>query len=166
VQDKRSNKRAEAGTWNHPQETRRSESDFQKLIQGLREELAECGAMLVILDQQQKLILQRQTKALLEHGALMSACIDTLAAARMCRRRLSLDLGAKLGVPGFASWGELIARSPSQDQCLLRALVGEINWVLCQCQRRLQQNKLLLSPPNWKSLLIKHAGGLVCFGLN
>ena len=166
VQDYKPNDHAEARAWNHWPVTQQSKSVFQELIQGLREELAECGALLVILDQQQKLILQRQPDALLENAASLDEHTEILAAARTRRRKLSRELAERLGVPGFPSWTELAARSSPPDQWLIQALVVGVNWVLCQCQRRLLQNKVLLGLAQSRNMLIKHRGGLVCFGLN
>lgn len=145
---------------------KRSVPEVQELIEALREELAECGAMLVLLDQQQKLIVNRRSDALLKNAGSMSAQIETLAAARTTRQRLSREAAEKLGCSDFSSFSQLVARSPSQHQWLLRALVGEINCILFHCQQRLLQNKLLLGPPLYGSPIPLKDGAMVVFGLN
>lgn len=140
--------------------------ETQKLLEALREELAECGAMLVLLDQQQKLILTRRPEALLKNAGSMSAQVQTLAAARSNRQKLSRELAETLGCADFSSFSLLMARAPSPQQWLLRALVGEINSILFHCQQRLLQNKLLLGPPPCESRLGPKQVGLILFGLN
>jgi flagellar biosynthesis/type III secretory pathway chaperone len=140
--------------------------EVQELIEALREELAECGAMLVLLDQQQKLIINRRPEALLKNAGSMSAQIESLAVARSTRQRLSHQAAVKLECSDFASFSQLVDRSPSHHRCLLRALVGEINCILFHCQQRLLQNKLLLGPPLYESPLTLKDGALVVFGLN
>lgn len=136
------------------------------MIEALREELAECGAMLVLLDQQQKLILKRRPEALLENAGSMSGQIATLAAARSTRQKLSRQVAQKLGCLDASCFSQLVERSPTQHQWLLRALAGEINFILFQCQQRLLQNRLLLGPPIYESPLFLKRGGIVVFGLN
>ena len=146
--------------------SQRIESNILELIAALREELVESGAMLVLLDKQQKLIIHQRAHALLENAGLMSAQIKTLASTRGTRQRLSREVAENLGCPGSSSFSQLIARSPAQHQWLLRALVVEINNILSDCQERLLQNKLLLGPPPVKDLLILKHNAMAVFGLN
>lgn len=139
---------------------------IQELIKALRDELTESGAMLVLLDQQQKLIIARLPEALLENAESMSAQIGALAAARSTRQGLSRKIAETLGCVDSSSFIQLAARAPSQHQRLLRALVGEINSILFHCQQRLLQNKLLLGPPPCEVPLTEKNGGLILFGLN
>ena len=146
--------------------SQRSVSNIEELIAALREELVESGAMLVLLDKQQKLIIHRRPEALLENAELMSTQIETLASARTTRQRLSREIAEHLGCPGSSSFRQLIAQSPAQHQWLLRALVAEINGILSDCQERWLQNKLLLGLPSAKGPLILTHDAIVVFGLN
>ena len=144
----------------------RAEPAIRELINALRDELAESGAILVLLDQQQKLIIARLPEALLENAQSMSTQIQALSAARSTRQRLSRELAEVLGGAAVSPFSQLAARAPSQHQRLLRALVGEINSILFYCQQRLLQNKVLLGPPPCEAPLTRKKGALLFFGLN
>lgn len=122
--------------------------------------------MLVLLDRQQKLILTRRPEALIENAESMNTRIETLAAARSMRQRASRELAEALGQPAFSSFGHLLCLAPSEDQPLLKALVGAINSILYHCQQRLLENKLLLGPPPLELITSRTQGRSVLFGCN
>ncbi|HTI97855.1 MAG TPA: flagellar export chaperone FlgN [Dongiaceae bacterium] len=115
------------------------------LIDALREELKQYGEMLALLDQQQELVLERQTQNLLQNVAIINAQAETIHAARAAREQLQRHLARRLELPEHTPFGELAARLPAEYRPLVGALVAENNELLVRVQHRARQNHLLLS---------------------
>ena len=118
---------------------------LNNLIEALREELKQYGEMLVLLDQEQELVMHRQTMGIAPCVAAINAQADTLQAVRHEREQRRRHLAGILQVPQETSFKDLIARLPSAYQPLLQALVQENKELLYRVQQRARQNHLLLS---------------------
>jgi flagellar biosynthesis/type III secretory pathway chaperone len=118
---------------------------LQNLIEALREELKEYGEMLALLDQQQQLVMHRQTQDMLQGVAAINAQSDTIAAARRERGRRQRLIAQQLALPEDAAFAALIPRLPAEYRPLVQALVQENNELLVRVQQRARQNHLLLS---------------------
>ena len=118
---------------------------LQNLIESLREELKQYGEMLALLDQQQQLVIHRQTSDLLQSVSVVNSLAETIHAVRREReqRRRCLAQHLKLSEPG--SFATLIPNLPAAYRPLLTALVQENNELLVRAQQRARQNHLLLS---------------------
>ncbi|HEX7654193.1 MAG TPA: flagellar export chaperone FlgN [Verrucomicrobiae bacterium] len=115
------------------------------LIDALREELKQYGEMLALLDQQQQLVMRRQTLALPESASSINAQAEVLRGARHERELRQRNLALQLQLPEDAAIKLLIARLPADYQPLVGALVDENNELLTRVQTRARQNHLLLS---------------------
>jgi flagellar biosynthesis/type III secretory pathway chaperone len=118
---------------------------LQNLIEALREELKEYGEMLALLDQQQQMVMHRQTQDMLQCVAAINAQSETIAAARSERGQRQRHIALKLGLPEEAPFTALIPRLPPEYRPLVQALVQENNQLLVRVQQRARQNHLLLS---------------------
>ena len=139
---------------------------IEKLVGALRVELAEYGAMLVLLDRQQRYIIALQGEALLENAASIGVRIESLASSRRTRQQLSREIARSLGEPKVPTFNQLVLLVPAKHRTLLSALVDQINFVIFLCQQRLLQNKLLLGRSTADESDRPKPSRLILFGLN
>jgi len=118
---------------------------LNNLIDALREELKQYGEMLALLDQEQDLVMQRQTVGIPPCVAAINAQADVLQAAREEREQRRRQLARTLRLSEESGIGDLISRLPSEYRPLLKALVQENKELLLRVQDRASQNHLLLS---------------------
>ena len=118
---------------------------LNNLIEALREELKQYGEMLALLDQEQDLVMQRQTVGIAPCVAAINAQADTLHAVRHEREQRRRQLARTLELCENISFKELTTRLPSHYKPLIQALVQENKELLVRVQQRARQNHLLLS---------------------
>jgi flagellar biosynthesis/type III secretory pathway chaperone len=115
------------------------------LIEALREELKQYGEILAIMDQQQDLVIQRQTSSLLQNVADINAQAEVIAAVRHEREQHQRHVARSLNLEENSSFAVIIPLLPAAYQPLVQALVQENNELLVRVQHRTRQNHLLLS---------------------
>lgn len=118
---------------------------LNNLIEALREELKQYGEMLALLDQEQDLVMHRQTIGIPPCVAAINAQADTLSAVRQEREQRRRHLARTLELCEDISFKELTSKLPSDYQPLIQALVQENKELLVRVQQRARQNHLLLS---------------------
>jgi len=117
----------------------------QPLIDALREELQQYGEMLALLDQQQELVVRRDTGKLLENLAAINAQTSVIQVARQHRQQRQGELNAWQQLPADAPFRDLLPRLSDEYRLLVQALVDEVNQCLYRVQQRTRQNHLLLN---------------------
>ena len=115
------------------------------LIEALREELKEYGEMLALLDQEQTMVMTRQTQDLLQCVTAINAQSETVAAARREREQHQRHVARQLGLNEEAALTDLVPHLPAEYRPLLQALVQENNELLVRVRQRARQNHLLLN---------------------
>jgi len=114
------------------------------LIDALRDELQNYGAMLALLDRQQEYLISRAASEVFQSISMIKAQGGAILQARLrredCRRALALDWLQ----PQEASFTALIPLLPADYQPLVQALVDENNELLLRVRRRARQNHLML----------------------
>ncbi len=115
------------------------------LIEALREELKEYGEMLALLDQQQQMVMHRQTQDMLQCVAAVNTQAETIAAARLEREQHQRNVARHLGLPEDTGFKKLIPQLPPDYRPLVQELVRENNHLLTRVQQRARQNHLLLN---------------------
>ena len=118
---------------------------LNNLIEALRDELQQYGEMLAQLDQQQSLVIQRQTADLPQSVAGVNAQLEQIASARQNREQHQRRIAVKLQQPEDAPFQVIIPLLPEDYRPLVQALVQENNELLIRVQQRTRQNHLLLS---------------------
>lgn len=118
---------------------------IQGLINSLRDELQQYGEMLALLDQQQDLVVRRDSPELLKNLAAINGQTAVIQIARKEREALQRGVNRLAGLTDSASFTELIRLFPPDYRPLTQALVDEINHCLNRVQSRTRQNHLLLS---------------------
>jgi len=115
------------------------------LIDSLREELKEYGEMIALLDQQQEMVMRRQTQDLLQCVQCINLQVENITAARREREQRQRNVARRYGMAEETPFAELLPHLPNEYRPLVQALVGENNELLKRIQRRARQNHLLLS---------------------
>ena len=118
---------------------------LNNLIESLREELKEYGEMLTLLDQQQQMVMHRQTQDLLQCVAAINTQSETVAATRREREQRQRQLARALGLSEEAALAEILPRIPTDYRPLLEALVTEHNELLVRVRQRARQHHLALN---------------------
>lgn len=120
-------------------------TEFDALINALRDELNQYGEMLALLDQQQHEVVDRSTAEMTETVAAVNRQRDVIRSAREIRGELTSRLAEVLGLPGDAELAGLKRALPDSHGILLGALVEENNELLTRVRQRARQNHLLLT---------------------
>ena len=115
------------------------------LIEALREELKEYGEMLALLDQQQAMVMRRETQDLLQCVAAVNAQAEAIGAARREREQHQRHIALQLKLPENATFAAMSPLLPAEYRPLIQALVQENNELLARIHQRARQNHLLLS---------------------
>ena len=115
------------------------------LIDSLREELKEYGEMIALLDQQQEMVMRRQTQDLLQCVQAINTQVENITAARREREQRQRVLARQFGLAEETPFAMLLPHLPGEYRPLVQALVAENNELLKRIQRRARQNHLLLS---------------------
>ena len=118
---------------------------LHNLIESLREELKQYGEMLALLDQQQTLVMRRQTGDLPQSVVVVNAQVEIIAAARSEREQFQRNLARELQLPEAAGFNDITPLLPADYRPLVQALVDENNELLARVQQRARQNHLMLS---------------------
>ena len=115
------------------------------LVDSLREELKEYGEMLALLDQQQEMVMHRQTQDLLQCVNAINEQVENITAVRLEREQRQRVVARQVGLADDTSFTVLVPLLPGEYRPLIQALVQENNELLKRIQRRARQNHLLLS---------------------
>jgi flagellar biosynthesis/type III secretory pathway chaperone len=118
---------------------------LQNLTEALREELKQYGEMIALLDQEQELLMHRQTAGLLQSVAAINSQAETLQAVRLEREQRRRHVARSLGLDEAIAFKDLTPHLGSNYRPLIQALVQENNELLVRIQQRARQNHLLLS---------------------
>ena len=118
---------------------------IERLVEALRDELQQYGAMLSLLDQQHHLITVGPAEEVFQSISPLKAQGCSIQNARAhrdeCRRHIA-RLGEQSDNAGFSV---LIPLLPPDYRPLVTALVDENNELLVRVRQRARQNHLLLS---------------------
>ena len=114
------------------------------LIEALREELKEYGEMLALLDQEQAMVMNRQTQDLLQCVTAINTQTEHVAAARREREQHQRHVARRLGLAEDTAFAGILPLLPADYRPLIQALVHDNNECLTRIRRRARQNHLLL----------------------
>jgi len=115
------------------------------LIAALREELAQYGEMLALLDRQQELVVARGSAELLQTVDAVNLQGDVIRRAREARETAQQRVAELAGLPAGATVEELKRQLPANHAILVGALVEENNELLVRVRQRARQNHVLLN---------------------
>ncbi|HEX4666441.1 MAG TPA: flagellar protein FlgN [Chthoniobacterales bacterium] len=119
--------------------------DWESLVQPLRDELQEHGALLNLFEEQQAAILRREPDLVLSVADAIARQADLIRECQKRRKEAVHAIAAEVGSPNEAPLSELIRHFPPAACPMLEALISEVSRLVRQTRRRAQQNQMLLA---------------------
>lgn len=114
------------------------------LIDALRNEMQQYGAVLALLEDQQKLVVERSIDEILRSVDTLNREMAVVNEMREERDRLRVGLALACGLPEDETLEGIADRLPGQEKPLLQGLVHEGQQTLKRMQHRARQNHLLI----------------------
>lgn len=118
---------------------------LSNLVEALREELKEYGGLLNLLEQEQAMVMTRQTQDLLQCVSAINAQAEAVAAARREREQHQRHVARQYNLKEEAAFGPILPCLPPEYRPLVQALVQENNELLIRVRQRARQNHMLLN---------------------
>ena len=116
----------------------------ERLLDALRQELHECGAMLALLDHQQQAVIGRASDDVLQSVATVNAQTATVEQSRQLRDTRRGELARLLAQPADATFAALVPQLPQKFRPAIEAIVRENNQLITRIRQRARQNHLLI----------------------
>ena len=120
-------------------------SDWQPLVDALRSELEEYGALLGLFDTQQNAIFSRDSESILLTVSTIEEQMQRVQTLRTQRENIVRNFAALHAQPANATLRSLLQFFAADARPLLEALIDEINHLVHRARRRSRQNHQLLS---------------------
>ena len=120
-------------------------TDWEHLVQPLRDEMQEHGALLNLFEEQQAAILRREPDMVLHIAETIARQAELI---RECQKRRVVAMRAAAARAGCAedtALTKLLPYLPAEALPLLQALISEVNRLVRQTRRRARQNQMLLA---------------------
>ena len=119
--------------------------ELDLLVAALREELAQYGEMLALLDQEQEQVVARGSQELLDTVASINQQGEIIRQAREHRGECQRGVASNLNLSEDATFEDLRQELPENYGILITELVNENNELLQRVQSRARQNHVLLT---------------------
>lgn len=120
-------------------------TELEVLVQPLRDEVQEHGALLNLFEEQQAAILRREPDLVLSVADSITKQLELIRECQKRRRAAVRASAAEAGCPENAPLSQLIPYFPAAAWPLLQALVSEVNRLVRHTRRRARQNQMLLA---------------------
>ncbi len=120
-------------------------ADWEPLVDALRLELQEYGALFNLLGRQQDQIIDRKPDAILMLNDEIDAQTQVVAELRGRREQMVDELHARAGAAGTVTLRAILPCFAADVQPLLEALMTDINHMLRRNRQKARQNHLLLA---------------------
>lgn len=118
---------------------------WESIVTALRQELSEYGAILILFEDQQRALFERDADAVLAHASSIEAQASSLAACRENREKIVATFALEHNRPANSTLRSLLPLVAAEAQPLLEALIDEINRLLHRVRRTSRHNHTLLS---------------------
>jgi len=118
---------------------------WQKIAEGLRNELAEYGALLALFAEQQKFLFERAPNEVLRVSGSIEQQVRTLEECRHRRETLVAGFAVANNQPPGVTLRSLLPMIDAVARPLIEALIGEINHLLHRVRRTSRHNHTLLA---------------------
>jgi flagellar biosynthesis/type III secretory pathway chaperone len=120
-------------------------SNWETIADCLRLELADCGGLLRLFEQQQRALFNRDAAAVLGEVGPIEEHVRTLANRRVRREEVVAAFAVAHGRSATATLRSLLPLVEADARPLLEALVGEVNRLIYRVRQASRQNHLLLA---------------------
>ena len=122
---------------------------WQMLAERLRQEIAEYGQLLSLLERQQRLILRVATACALEAGQAIEDQVRQIAQERRSRDKAFADFALAHAMPASSALRSLLPCFPAETRPFFRALVSEITVLIHRVRRHSSRNRRLQHRGCW-----------------
>ena len=120
-------------------------SNWEELLDLLRDELQEYGGLIGLLNAQQQSILSRKPDSLLEINQSVQAQMEASQILQKRRQGYVSHLATRFGKSSQATLTELLPCLPDVTQPMFESIIEEINQLISNVRRKVSQNQRLLS---------------------
>ncbi|HEX2853423.1 MAG TPA: flagellar protein FlgN [Opitutaceae bacterium] len=118
---------------------------WESIVIALRQELSEYGALLILFEDQQRALFERDADAVLAHATSIESQAHSLAECRQNREKIVAAFALEHSRPANSTLRSLLPLVAAEAQPLLEALIDEINRLLHRVRRTSRHNHTLLS---------------------
>lgn len=118
---------------------------WEDLLTLLRDELQEYGGLVGLLSAQQQSILNRQPDSLLQLNQSVQTQMEASQILHKRRQGFVSSLASTYGESNQASLSELVPHFPDSTQPMFESIIEEINNLISNIRRKIEQNQRLLS---------------------
>ena len=118
---------------------------WEELLQLLRDELQEYGGLIGLLNAQQQSILNRRSESLMELNQSVLTQMEASQILMKKRQGFVLSLAESFGEPNSSSLSEIVSHFPDVTQPMFLSIIEEINSLISQVRRKVEQNQRLLN---------------------
>ncbi|MDC0156621.1 flagellar protein FlgN [Verrucomicrobia bacterium] len=119
--------------------------NWEDLLGLLRDELQEYGGLVGLLSAQQQSILNRRPESLLEINQSVQTQMEASQMLQRRRQGFVSSLASSYGEPDESSLSELVPHFPDVTQPMFQSIIEEINSLISQIRRKIEQNQRLLN---------------------
>ena len=148
-------------------------SNWEELLDLLRNELQEYGGLIGLLNAQQQSILSRQSDSLLEINQSVQTQMEASQILQKRRQGYVSSLASSFGEPSDSSLSQLVDYFPEVTRPMFVSIIEEINNLISRIRSKILQNQkilqrltevtdqiLLASDPKNQSKTYDRSGGL------
>ena len=119
--------------------------NWEDLLGLLRDELQEYGGLVGLLSAQQQSILNRRPESLLEINQSVQTQMEASQMLQRRRQGFVSSLASSYGEPDESTLSELVPHFPDVTQPMFQSIIEEINNLISQIRRKIEQNQRLLN---------------------
>ena len=119
--------------------------NWEDLLGLLRDELQEYGGLVGLLSAQQQSILNRRPESLLEINQSVQTQMEASQMLQRRRQGFVSSLASSYGEPDESTLSELVPHFPDVTQPMFQSIIEEINNLISQIRRKIDQNQRLLN---------------------
>ena len=125
--------------------TRAATTHWESLAESLRMELQEYGGLCVLIEKQQRAILDRDMPAYMSLAEEIESQAAATIGLRAEREQRVREIAESTDNPPESDLKALLVHFPEEARPLLAALVDEINSLISKSNRKAKQNHMLLA---------------------
>jgi flagellar biosynthesis/type III secretory pathway chaperone len=117
---------------------------WEDLLTLLRDELQEYGGLIGLLSAQQQSILNRRPDSLMELNQSVQTQMEASQILHKRRQGFVSSLAQKFGESEGSSLSEIVDHFPDVTQPMFHSIIEEINSLISQVRKKIEQNQRLL----------------------
>ncbi|OUU26116.1 MAG: hypothetical protein CBC04_05565 [Verrucomicrobia bacterium TMED44] len=117
---------------------------WEDLLTLLRDELQEYGGLIGLLSAQQQSILNRRPDSLMELNQSVQTQMEASQILHKRRQGFVSSLAQKFGESESSSLSEIVDHFPDVTQPMFHSIIEEINSLISQVRKKIEQNQRLL----------------------